>query len=236
MISKRTVCLLAALGCLLIAYAFGCGGGGSAILSSGRAAIYWPLHPGDTWNYRVTHANTNTIDSARQVVGAPTIIHGASALPVQQSEDGTATATLYMAPAPLGGWQIWETDSFSPVAGKNFFQTPLNIPDRLQPGVSYTQQTVCQGTGAGANAASAILTITLQGYQTVTVPAGTFPGCLQVVTVQKVLDSAGNPIAYGHGSTRTLFLAPKVGAVKAIDDTGETLELTSATVNGTSIP
>ncbi|HLK60971.1 MAG TPA: hypothetical protein VKU00_30685 [Chthonomonadaceae bacterium] len=236
MISKRTVCLLVLGGSLLIGYAFGCGeGNGLPVL--GHVASYWPLHPGDTWNYTVTHAGTTTTDAAQQVVGAMTILHAESVLPVQQSEDGTPTATLYMAVAPLGGWQIVETDSFSPVAGTNFFRTPLQIPDSLRPGVPSTQQTPCQGTGAGANASTATLTITLQrDTQTVTVPAGTFTGCIQVITMQKVLDSAGNPISYGHGSTRTLYLAPQFGAVKVTDDTGETLELTSATVNGTSIP
>lgn len=234
---RRSLALLGALVWLGTSGALwvGCGNSSSNNLSTSRALLYFPIHAGDTWNYQDTHSD-GSVHTAQQTVGAAQTSGFNSTYAVTQSEDGVQLTSLTTEPSEqYGGIRLLETDSLAPAQATNVFNPPLLLPDTLIPGVTDNQRTAVVGTGAGQAAASATLSTTLVDMESVTVPAGTFNNCAKVTTTQQVLDASGKPISYGHGSTRTTWLAPGVGVVKVTNDLGETLVLTSATVNGTKI-
>jgi len=241
-------------------WAAGCGSDAARSYFAGR---YWPLAAGDQWEYRVRYADGRTATS-RLLTEAPIGMAGATVFPQRKLVNGADLLRIYPLAETKDGIAIAGTDSSAPAAGTIRFSPPLLIPTTLlrllagieepdagvvsfrrlsrlayvpqHPEFPSDQTVAATGTGVGAATASARLEVRFVGRETVTVPAGTFPDCLQFTLSQTALDAAGQRVAFGQSPSRTWWLAEQVGLVKATDSGNDTAELLSARVGGRSYP
>lgn len=213
-------------------WAAGCSGGSVRSYFAGR---YWPLATGDQWDFRIRHADGRT-GSSRLLTEAPIGMGGATVYPQRKLVNGADLLRIYPLADTAAGIAIAGTDTAAPMAGTIRFDPPLLIPTTLEPGDSSSQTVAATGTGVGAATASARLEVRFVGTETVSVPAGTFPDCLQFTLAQTALDAAGQRVPFGQAASRTWWLAEGVGLVKATDADNGTAELLSARVGGRSYP
>lgn len=213
-------------------WAAGCSGDSVRSYFAGR---YWPLAAGDRWDFRIRHADGRTGTSVL-LTEAASNIGGATVYPQRKLVNGADLLRIYPLADTADGIAIAGTDTSAPAAGTIRFSPPLLIPTTLEPGDSSDQTVAASGTGVGAATASARLEVRFVGTETVTVPAGTFPDCLQFTLSQTALDAAGQRVSFGQAGSRTWWLAEGVGLVKATDADNGTAELVSARVGGRTYP
>jgi hypothetical protein len=105
---------------------------------------------------------------------------------------------------------------------------PLTIPNGLTVGKTVAQTTniMVKGQGVACLPAKTVAyTVTFENVESVTVPAGTFDGCIKLLIHITWQDAQGQTLRTGSVN---LFLAPKVGLVKEIKiEDQETAELNS---------
>jgi pimeloyl-ACP methyl ester carboxylesterase len=103
-------------------------------------------------------------------------------------------------------WLDWPSCGFR-------YSPPRRVPSGLLPGQVFSQQVSVIPTGEPCGSGTDLITTTFVGFETVTVPAGTFENCAIVTMANK------GDFDY----TTTFYLARNVGAVKIVDSgEGET--------------
>ncbi len=194
---------------------------------------YFPLGQGDTWTYN---------DLARQknethLISGTETVNGVDATKMITDVAGGDNYLLF--DIYNGALRIHKIVDLDDIAGCGWSQIVFNpadimIPAELSIGVkdtfsTTTKYTNCTGTSASQ---TTTLEVTLEAFEDVTVPAGTFINCLRykIVILNIVNDQGGT-----DNSDQTWWMAKGVGLVKTIEN-GRTEELISATVGGISYP
>lgn len=191
-------------------------------------ATYWPIRTGDTYAYKVTDS-AGGVSGETRTFGAQTTFNGGAAIPWKRL-NGSAN---YWATTASGIVNLGGTD---PSANETWtYQPAISLPNTLALGQPVNQTyTETDTNPSGTTVWQATLTLTLAGYESVTVPAGTFANCAKVV-----MSGSATAGTQQRQESHTWWLAPGVGAVKEINVengvTDSTLELTAATVNGTLV-
>lgn len=191
-----------------------------------RFVEYYPLGQGDTWSY------SSNGDSWQQTVSGTETIDGVQAVKLQDDSGGyilltnTNGRTVYKEyQQEDGGW--WQILYSPPLS---FGSSRISVGDRYTFSSTMTYSDSAGFTDTGTISGEVVL----EGFEDVTVPAGTFSQCLKL--------KATVTFTFPDGSSAfevTIFLAKGVGEVKNVDlDAGvtETTELQSATVGGVNYP
>lgn len=225
----------------------GAGDGGSrSPVFDGRA--YFPLQPGDTWNYNATAAGGQTY-SETHVVGASTTVFNPTptsrsfvVYPVlkRRSETADTHTDNYLVDRADGLRYVSGMDNRSinpPQRADNpppptvrittaWYDPPITfIPDSLT-----RDQILSQNVQDASKSPMQPTTylIRFDGLVSVTVPAGKFDDCAQVAYSFLVKNGSGEVL---QREDFVVWLAPNVGPIKYLAGT-TTLELTSAVVGG----
>lgn len=223
---------------------------GQTTLGPGDVGNYFPMTQGNAWSFQGIHTETNqpTINFQNTLaIAGTTLVDGITATVRSESNpQGSGT--------PENDYVTKETDGIT-FRGNNDptdHTTPQIVPYRelrfpLQAGTSY-QSVTRSGfdfgqdvDGDGRNETANVTSqVTVIGFETVTVPAGTFTNTAQVqsqITLTVILSKSGSAVTIG--GTQTLWLAPGIGPVKeqqVIQGQGVTEttseELVSYLVNG----
>jgi hypothetical protein len=195
-----------------------------------RIAEYYPLGQGDTWTYR------NSEGSRQDTVAGTETIDGVQAVKVQRDDGSYILVTNTNGITQYKEYQQenggWEQMVYSPPL--SISSSEMSVGDRH----TFRSTMTYSDSGGFTDTATVSGETTLEGFEDVTVPAGTFSQCLKLKTTLT--------FTFPEGSFTievTVFLAKGVGEVKNIDqstDDGvvvtETTELLSATVGGVSYP
>jgi len=185
------------------------GCGPKHLSSSPTADDYFPLGDGYSWSYAATFNGQSypetRVSVAIEVDGAPVYVF----LPAEDLSDDTAM--VFSGSFGLGAYRregggvetanaMWREE----VAGlsPSSFQHMLTLPPQVGEVAPFDTPSVDRSGG-----------IIVQGYETVTVPAGTFEDCLRIEL----------------GEDSYAWLAPGVGLVKWVLVTGRVEELESFT-------
>lgn len=195
-----------------------------------RIAEYYPLGQGDTWTYRDSEG------AWRDTVAGTETINGVEAVKVQR-DDGSyilvtnsSGRTLYKQYDQENGG--WEQMVYSPDLA--FTSSKMSVGDRHP----FSSTVTWTDSDGNTDTATVSGETTLEGFEDVTVPAGTFSQCLRL----KITITFAFP---GESFTAeiTSFLAKGVGEVKNVDQSTEdgvvvteTTVLLNATVGGVNYP
>jgi hypothetical protein len=204
-----------------------------------RIAEYYPLGQGDTWLYGWNQLSAKTYEGmyTRTISGTETI-DNVEAVKLQMSSGG------YYLFTNTNGLTRYKDGIEAEY--QRLFSPPLQeYPARMSVGEQHTFSSDVTVTNAEGNsfAANISITVTLEGSEEVTVPAGTFPSSLKLKGTWTYIFYNGNSTICEY----TEWLAKQVGFVKvdqqcrdtdaetgAIDSFGYIDELVSATVGGVS--
>ena len=173
---------------------------------------YWPMQPGMAWLYQTAQGQQHVV----RVVGQTTLDGQAVTVIERSSAGSTKTFRKYYA-VQDGAILVVAVDAppGQPGAGPRRVSPPMLLyPARLTQGRSWDYNPAQPG----------MVTMTVRGEETVTVPAGTYHAVVMVTT------------STGSGTT-TQWLAPQVGAVRTVvsppdSGTAFALELVRFTVAG----
>ena len=196
--------------------------------TSFNAPTHSPLVTGSQYAFREvnstgTHNFATSVGTARDFPGVSVPV-----FPVDTSKNGTLIKRTNTTSDTANGVLTYQVDYYNSsgtaVASTQKFNPPDRIPNGLTVGQTFTQnvtQTV-QQTGGGTQTYTLEHKTTLQGFESVTIPAGTFP------------NSAKLRFEYRLGTSvveiLTCWYAPNVGLVKVDSQSGYVNELTSYSI------
>jgi hypothetical protein len=196
------------------------GGGGSGTVLV--FPTYYPLNPGDVYNYGGRRSDGTTFVSHRIEVRSPAA--GSNLIPLF-TDAGRFKNISFVTVDSTNGFQIHKVQDSDCLAT---YSPPMRIPHGLQMGASFSQAVNAVSNCGGFIARGTVSRkVTFEGLETVTVPAGTFANCAKVIETMTA-DNQTISITY--------FLAPGIGPVKTINTFEGTLELISATIGGRTMP
>lgn len=227
---------LTALGLLLALACGGHGGGGPVTGTTGTGyglapatgpgdtSRFFPAEAGDVWFYDTTFvqttpasANLASFEEIR-VTGTQPFL-GQQATVFRETDASGGTLDTYFLKTPGGVTALgtgdatdWLTTTIGPYWQMTFPLTTGTVADFTRTGYSIGQD--LDGDGHDETL-TAHVTVAVAGYETVTVPAGTFPGAVKVLTTLEGSvrgSKAGATLPFT--STQTSWAAPGVGIVK----------------------
>jgi len=206
--------------------AAGCDGG------SGGAEKYFPMKIGATWNYAVTPASgvpytdvkQNTASSPSTLTQTYTASIGASSTASYAMDANGISITGGTSTVSNGGTSTASQFSYAPPC--------LLLPSNTTPGFS-TSSTSTKTTVQGSTNTTytVAVAVTIDGLESVTVPAGTF----SALKVTMAITSTNALTGSVSNSFNVQWRAPGIGSVKTVDEDSlqavqQTWELTSCNI------
>jgi pimeloyl-ACP methyl ester carboxylesterase len=168
---------------------------------------YAPLRTGTTLEYRLS-ASDGTQFTYKSSVESPNMWGTALVYPVRLTPSiGDFAEVHYYSSDNVLGWQEHGLDWIDPPCGFRY-APPRRVPSGLSPGQMFSQRVVITPTAEPCGSGVDQVTTTFEGFETVTVPAGTFENCARVTSI-----TTGD-----FDYTTTYYLARDVGAVKVVDN------------------
>jgi hypothetical protein len=229
---KKTWALVSCL-CLAVIGVAACGDGSS--LAALLAPDFFPLNVGDQRTLLRTRE-----DGAQatfiQTVEAKTTVDGEEVLPftTRNASGDVVRVDYYGADNSDGVLLIGFDDMENNLSSR--YDPPVFFP-RLMPGETHSDTVAVTGGGGFASVTSLDYSIVFDGFETCTVPAGTFSNCTKFRTTVINKNASGDVVEQG---TFTQFLVSGIGGVRLMHEglsTGSAdSQLVSATVDGRSVP
>jgi hypothetical protein len=188
--------------------AAGCDGG------SGGAEKYFPMKIGATWNYAVTPASGVPYTYVKQKLASspPTLTQ------TYTSSNGTSSTDSYEMDANgisiTGGTSTASNGGTSTASQFSYAPPCLILPSNTTPGFSTSStstETVQRSTNTTYTVAVAV---TIDGLESVTVPAGTF----SALKVTRAITSTSALTGSVSNSFNVQWRAPGIGSVKTVDE------------------
>jgi hypothetical protein len=176
-----------------LAIAVGCGGGG------GATAGYFPMNLGATWSYAVTPtAGTAATETMQNTAGS------SSTLTKTHTPSNGPTYTNSFLVDSSG---VFVTGTTYPASQTTFSPPCLLLPSNTTPGFSTSTTSIETLQGSTNATYTATCAVTIDGVETVTVPAGTFSALkfTRLLTIN------------GVSTYNVRWHAPGVGAVKIVN-------------------
>jgi len=215
---KRNRYLFIALAFLLSA----CGGGGSDSGIPGNSntpthtANYYPVTVGSKWTYSITSANSTPSTWSSEIT------QGGAASYSMKITTASSGYSVIDAALTNGAWGVTKSVSYDP-SGAVLSTITYSPPQLLFPSKTDigTHETTTSTLTSGGNNSQATIDITVDGIESVTVPAGTFANALKLTSKTTMSGSTASVSAW---------YADGAGFVKSEDTYGGTQELTSYTI------
>ncbi len=211
----------------------------------GDAQNYFPINQGNCWSYQVTSPTYSY--TSTQITGTK-VINGVTAVVSRGSNPGITGIPLeeYLLKSSNGIAYLGNNDQTDKLTPQFIPYQAVHLP--LQPGAGFVQTNKAgldygedldlDGKNETCNLNSLV---TVKGFETVTVPAGTFANCVRIetdLTLAVTLSASGTTITVE--SVQTQWFAPDIGPVKSVTDTTgdgisqkETEELTGSIIAAT---
>ena len=226
----------------IAAFLVSAGGPGQTVEGTGDIGNYVPLAQNNTWSFQgtdtttgqtpITYSNTATISGTKLVGGVVTTVLSET----NPLNDGAEESYLTKDGRGLtfhGNNDLTDfvTPQLVPYLTLRFpFGTGSTFEEIKRKGLDFGQDLDGDGTNEKANLVSIV---TVRGFESVLVPAGTFSNCATVETRATVtVIASSNGAKLTEEATQTMWFAPGVGPVKLVSQIGSqtwTEELTSFT-------
>lgn len=216
---------------------------------------YFPLHQGDTWNYKVTEESEGETEESggRIEIDGTEIVNGIETKKRYELLDpGYQDENYYKCVAQNSEGFVWykkadnnkwrTLENFSYDSSDKFFTPPyVYLPLKMRIGQSSTSYWLDTRPYGAPSTTICGRTIELEGIETVIVPAGKFKGCLKIKYCQ--FDHEENPgdhevykgwiwLARGVGIVKTVeYGAEYLPDEQKTDTWTDTTELTSYKIN-----
>lgn len=228
----------------IAAFLLSAGGPGQTIEGAGDIGNYVPLAQGSTWSFQGTdtttgqvpipYSNTATISGTNSIGGVVTTVFSET----NSHNDGAEES--YLTKNSHGLTYHGNNDStdvvtaqLTPFLTLRFpFGTGSTLEEINKKGLNFGRDLDLDGINEKADLVSIV---TVKGFESVTVPAGTFSNCVKVerqATVTVIASSNGT--RQSVQGTETIWLASGIGQVKYVSQIADqtvTEELTSFTPN-----
>jgi hypothetical protein len=167
---------------------------------------YAPLRIGTNLQYRLS-ASDGTQFTYKSSVESPSMWGTTLVYPVRMTPSiGNFVEVHYFSSDNVLGWQEHALDWLDQGCGFRY-SPPRRVPSGLSPGQVFSQRVVITPTVGPCGPGVDQVTTTFEGFETVTVPAGTFENCARVTSI-----TTGD-----FDYTTTYYFARDIGAVKVID-------------------
>lgn len=234
---RTSLALTALLGAALLSL-MGCGSGTATLPSAKAMRAYFPsLTVGNRWTWRVTESGT-TRQETETITGTETI-GGATAYRLDQlsaTNIKQGTDLLGLSDKRLLQYGFDSYTDAGVLDESIRYPTPWGIDLDIASGAE-SNQTFTLNSSLGELPVVSTFQIRLRhlGMERVTVPAGTFDAAKLEIRTTLTVALGGMP-GTPEVTTYTEWRAEGIGPVKSTSSDGVTEELTSAQVNGSTVP
>ncbi|MFY4730764.1 hypothetical protein [Nitrospira sp. BLG_2] len=209
----------------LIAFMTDAAEAGQTTRGPGDVGNYFPFAQGSVWNFRGTHAETGqptiNFQDVHKITGTKPIGSVTATVFSRSNPDGSGTPKdAYLTKETTGITFRGNNDPRDPITPQVIpyqdVRFPLHVGASFHPitksGLDFGQDLDGDGTNETANLTSQVTVIE---FETVDVPAGTFPNSVQIqlqLTFTVSLSKSGSAAAARQ--TQTMWLAPGIGVIK----------------------